>query len=57
MKINYIFWFCFTLFQMTSDVTSSTLVVRRDSILKEIFSHGNYKLYFPQKLLKIASDI
>ena len=33
------------------DVTSSTLVARRDSVLKKIFPTGNYKLYFPQKLL------
>ena len=40
------------------DVMSSILVTWRDNILKEIFSPGNYKLYFPQKLmLKIASDM
>ena len=39
------------------DVTSSTLMARRDSILKEIFPPGNYKIYFMQKLLKVASDV
>ena len=43
------------------DITSATLVVRHDSILKEIFPPGNYivyyKLYFLQKLLKIAIDL
>ena len=29
---------------------------RRDSVLKETFPPGNYKLYFLQKLLKIASE-
>ena len=33
-------------------VTSSTLTVPCDSIQKEIFPTGNYKFYFPQKLLK-----
>ena len=32
------------------DVRSSTLVARRDNVLKEIFPPGNYKLYFQQKL-------
>ena len=36
-----------------SDVTSSTLIKRRDSVLKEMFPPGNYKLYFPQKLAKL----
>ena len=39
------------------DFTSSTLVARRGSVLKEIFTFGNYKLYFPQKLPKIVSDV
>ena len=56
----FYFRFCFTLFPMMSkgfcDITSSTHVARHDSILKEIFPPGNYKLYFPQKLLKIASE-
>ena len=39
------------------DVTSSTHVGRRDNVLNEVFPPGNYKLYFPQKLLKIASDM
>ena len=32
------------------DVTSSTLVAQYDSILKEIFPPGNYKLYFPAEI-------
>ena len=40
-----------------SDFTSSTLIARRASILKKIFPLGNNKLYLPQKLLKIASDM
>ena len=38
------------------DITSSTTVARRDNVLREVFPSGNYKLYFPQKLLKVASD-
>ena len=34
------------------DGTSSTLVERRDSVLKEIVLTRKHKLYFPQKLLK-----
>ena len=50
------------LFQITSISfakirTSTTLVARRDSVLKEIFPPGSHKLYFPQILLKIASDM
>ena len=38
--------------------SSPTLVMRCDSVLKEIFPPGNYKLYFRQKLLlKLASDM
>ena len=39
------------------DVTSSTLIAQIDSVLKGRFPPGNYKLYFQQKLLKIASDM
>ena len=43
--------------EMFCDITSSTLVTPHDSILQEIFPPGNYKLYCPQKLVKIASDM
>ena len=39
------------------DVTSSTLVARRNNVLKEIFPSGNYNLYSPQILLNIASGM
>ena len=62
--IKIFFFFFLILFYTLSndaskfcDVTSSTLVMWHDSILKEMFPPGNYKLYYTQKLLKIASGM
>ena len=58
--VCFLFGFCFTLFEITSKSFATLrhlhFFVWRDSVLKEIIPTGNYRLYFPQNLLKIASD-